>query len=243
MSGIEARATLSEHGTYARYVQKCRCDACRQACNEYRQRWQQLADNQALRLAKKHPQEPITRRVYMGRGRWADNKACPGPPGQECASGSLLRKDSVGGLCRRCRLRLIANDVVDAAPATRHLRKLARNGISYVQAARECGVRKTTCGEVRAGSKKRIRRHTLNAILSVEICDEIRSDGAQVPAGPTLRRLEELVAMFGSRAAVARELGYRTLALQSFYLVKRGATTVRNFNARRVEALHRQWCA
>jgi hypothetical protein len=220
------------HGRNARYVRGCRCDLCRTANRNAQRRRAAHAKAAAaeISLAPAPPARGRTGRLYR--------RMCPGPPdGGGCKRGAHLKSNSIGGLCWGCRQQLVWNGIVDAGPTRRHLRKLGRKQIGYKRVAAVAGVGKTILQQIRRGKRKRCRKETERRVLAVGAGDV--ADGGWVAAGPTLRKLGDLVRVFGSKAAVARELGYKTPALQ---IAPRGAATVRGFNARRVAALHAEWC-
>lgn len=131
---------------------------------------------------------------------------------------------------------------VPAAQARTHLRELAAAGVGYKTVARLAGLADSTVGKILwpsryrgMGTSKGIRAETERAILSVSL--EMAAGAQKVPAGPTWRLLDDLIARGFYKTWIARELrGPQARALQ----VRRDL--VRASTARKVEELHRR-CA
>lgn len=180
-----------EHGTRGRYVQGCRCDACREANT----RAARERDARA-RAAAAHLERP------------ADG-ICPGVHDAPC--GTRLRSDS-GPRCARCTARLVWDGLVDAAPARRHLRELSRQGVGYQSVSDASDVSRSILWKIGHGQRKRIRRSTRDAILAVS--RGAAAGGSRVPAGPTWRMIDALLPEFLTRGRLALALGYKQPALQ-----------------------------
>jgi AraC-like DNA-binding protein len=126
---------------------------------------------------------------------------------------------------------------VDAGPARDHLAWLASCGVGLKTVARVGGLSHGTLSKLvygeparGMGPSKRIRPATAEKIMAVM---PHQAAGAQrVPAGPTWRLLDELIARGWSRSELARRLGATTPALQV------GRHRVRASTARAVEVLH-----
>jgi hypothetical protein len=205
------------HGTRSRYVTGCRCDACREANRLYYHERQAKARAAALELAV----APV-----------AAGRLCPGIEGEPCKKGVRLRKDSIGGICSDCRVRLTWNGLVPAARAREHLLKLSEAGVGRRAVEAASDIASSILSDVFTGKAAHIRRDTERRILQV---DELAlADHSLVPARPTLKRIRELVRLGYTRGELAQRLGYVNAALQ----LKRGLITARN--AHRVERLHRE---
>jgi hypothetical protein len=190
------------HGTRARYVAGCRCDGCRGATAAY-QRARTVAANEAVRTLAPAPAAIIEKSWRFGKAR--RYRACPGVGERPCPSRRHVRKDSPGGRCRDCRLRLIANDLVSAAPARRHLLSLARAGIGRRSVQAACDVADSILGAIRSGARHQVRRQTLARILAVT--PDARADHALVPAARTWRWIRRLLDEGYTRQDLARALG------------------------------------
>jgi hypothetical protein len=92
------------------------------------------------------------------------------------------------------------------------MRKLQRQGVGYRAIAAASDVARTVVMEIRSGKKRRCRAGTVRAILAVGL--EQASDGALVDAGPTRRRIMELLREGFTKAQLARRFGLETGALQ-----------------------------
>lgn len=96
------------------------------------------------------------------------------------------------------------NRIVDAAPALARIRELSRRGMGYRQVAAAAGVPTSTVSAIRGGRKRRIREATARRILAVP-CR--RAPGALIPAGPSWKLLDKLVADGYPRIRLAFWLG------------------------------------
>ena len=220
------------HGTRARYVSGCRCDACRGSNRAYYHERQRRAKEAAvLIVAPEAPVEQLWTAPDGTRKARTYKRACPGVNGQPCPRHSHLRKDSKGGVCGECRVRLVWNGLVDAEPARTHLAMLSRVGVGRRAVEAACGVADTVLQEVISGKKTKIRANTSRDILSVDA--SAKSDGALVPAKATWKRIREMVKVGYSKAELAKELGYAVPALQ----IGRRQVTVRNEHE--VKKLHK----
>lgn len=94
-------------------------------------------------------------------------------------------------------------ELVDAAPARRHLRKLSRQGCGYKQAADAAGIGKSTAIRILTGEQRVMRACALRRLLAVDA--GAAADHALVDAAPTWRLIGELV-----------ELGYRKAWLSAW---------------------------
>lgn len=190
------------HGTRARYVAGCRCDACRSATSAY-QRARTVAANEAVRSLAPAPAAIIEKPWRFGKPR--RYRACPGDGTRPCAARRHVRKDSTGGRCRDCRLGLIANDLVVASPARRHLLSLSRAGIGRHSVAAACDVPHSILSAIKRGARRQLRRQTLARILAVT--PEARADASLVPAAKTWRWIRKLLDEGYTRQDLARALG------------------------------------
>lgn len=224
------------HGTRARYTSGCRCGKCRganrKAYHERQRRAKELAA-QIMTPAAPSPQKWTTPsgeqkvRIYK--------RACPGVGGRPCATSSHLRKDSKGGVCGKCRLKLDWNGLVDAARARRHLRRLSRLGVGRRSVRAACDVGDTTLQRIITGQKQRIRARTERRILEVDA--EAVADHGLVDAAETWRLVEELLRHDFTEAGLARLLGSKA-KYPSLQLGRRKVTAK---NAQKVRRLHRRY--
>jgi hypothetical protein len=202
------------HGTRARYVAGCRCDDCREANRLAYHERQARAKAAAIAAVPSSP-APIAKPWTAPDGTIklrTYRRACPGPGGAGCPYGTHLRKDSTGGLCERCRLRLVYNGLVPATAARAHLRALSRAGIGRraVQAATDLSG--TILGHIRTGRRKNIRASTEARILAVDAA--AIADHGCVAGGRTWRTIRKLLGYGLTRGEIAQRLGAERPALQ-----------------------------
>lgn len=126
------------------------------------------------------------------------------------------------------------NGIVLAAKARAHLAELAAKGVGRRAAGDACDVSDTTLSAIIGFRKLSIRARTERAILSVTA--DAAADRALIPAGPTWKLLDDLIADGYSKAELARALGYKRPALQ----LNRDKVTVRN--AHDVQRLYLRLC-
>ncbi len=185
-----------------------------------------------------------------------DNRGAHGPGSYACYSLCTCR-------CWPCgqarsdydRARAKANSYgqplqVDAEPVRAHVRQLMcdgppgahHKGVGLKTIAKVAGVSNGALWKLvygapdRDGPSKKVRRSTADKLLAVTLAD--MADGATVPAGPTWRRIDEMVAAGWAKAAIARHVhGPQAVALQ----LSPKRVTARN--ARRVADLHAAWTA
>ena len=124
------------------------------------------------------------------------------------------------------------NGVVDAAPARAHLLKLGRQGVGYKSVAAAASVAVSVVAKIRSGERVQVRASTARRILGVTA--DARADASTVPAGPTWRRIRQLLEEGYTKGRIARELGAQRPALQL------GRRRVLASTAVRVERLHRR---
>lgn len=119
-------------------------------------------------------------------------------------------------------------DLVDAAPARRHLLKLSREGVGRRAAANAAGLAISVVFEVRSGGKQKIRRGTAEKILAVTGAAKLGA--ALVDGKATMRRLEQLQKMGLSKSEIARRLGSKgkqpALQIAGPLVTKRNAEAV-----------------
>lgn len=101
---------------------------------------------------------------------------------------------------------------VDNAEAREHLAWLRTQGVGYRTVAVRTGMSRTTITKIGSGTVTRSRRATIDEILAVG--KSAAHGRALVDAGPTWRRIDDLLAHGWTRAGIASALGYRTPALQ-----------------------------
>jgi hypothetical protein len=122
------------------------------------------------------------------------------------------------------------NGIVPADRARKHLRKLSRAGVGRHSVSAATDLSDSILWEIRRGARLHIRARTERKILAVTPAQ--RADHSYVPAGKLWRLIGELLEEGYTKAALARELGYRTRAIQ----FRRDRVTARN--ERKVIALH-----
>jgi hypothetical protein len=201
------------HGTRSRYVSGCRCDKCRAANREAYHKLQEEAKEAAQEIKTENsPREQVWTAPDGTKKIRTYKRACPGVNGEPCPIKAHLRKDSKGGVCGTCRLKLVWNGLVDAAPAREHLLKLSSEGVGYKAVSEACDVGKTALQEILQGTKTRIRAKSLKRILSVD--SSALADHALVPAGPTWVLVTKLLADGFTKGSISRRIGNKTPALQ-----------------------------
>lgn len=151
-----------------------------------------------------------------------------------------------GCRCRPCRdannayyherKRRIEPAYVGADPAREHITFLATQGVGLKQVSKVSGVahgalHKLVYGtpSIGRGPSKRIRKATLDSILSVTPRDG--AEGSKVEAGPVWADVGRLLSRGWTKAAIAHAIGNRTGALQL------SRVTVTRRNARAIHAL------
>lgn len=188
------------HGVRARYVCGCRCDPCRAANTAYAR---VLAER--VRLAAEENADK--------RERHTPATVCPGTTARGRICGARTRMDSPGGICERCRRRLVDDCIVSAAPARAHMVVLSNAGVGRRVVADASGVSLSVVEAIRRGARRRARRSTVAAILSVTA--EALADHSLVDAAPSWILLDELIALGFTKRAIAKSIhGPRSVALQ-----------------------------
>jgi hypothetical protein len=122
------------------------------------------------------------------------------------------------------------NGIVDAKRARRHLFRLSRVGVGQWAVCHATDIARSMIHEIKNGDRLRIRARTERKILAVTSAS--RGDASLVPAAKAWRLLEHLIDEGFTKSRLAKELGYRTRALQ----LRRDRITARN--EQRVVALH-----
>lgn len=190
------QAEAFAHGTRSRYVTGCRCRPCTHAnVVAYHER-EAASKAAALELEVKEggPSPQVwttpdgTKKVRIYK------RACPGT-GEPCPYGSHLRKDSTGGICARCRKRLVWNGLVPAKAARHHMLFLSKAGIGYKSVADAASVSRNVVAKIVNGTKKMIRANTERAILEVD--RGAIADHGLVDARPMWRMIERLKRIHG----------------------------------------------
>lgn len=125
------------------------------------------------------------------------------------------------------------NGIIDAKAAQSHLQRLSGQGVGLRSVVAATDIARSILHEIVNGERLRIRARTARKILAVTP-EFARADWAKVCAANAWRLIDELIEEGFSRAAIARQLGYRTPALQ----FKRERITART--EQRVLALHRR---
>ncbi len=96
---------------------------------------------------------------------------------------------------------------VSAEPARKHIRQLARRGMGYLAIAEASGVNHNIVWGIRTGERKRARRGTVERILAVDL--SCARAGTRIPAGPTWRLLNALIARGYSKVQLTEWLGHK----------------------------------
>lgn len=167
------------------------------------------------------------------------------PPPDSFAHGTRARYVAARCRCDACRAanaayargRAVAkargewNGLVDATPAREHLKRLRRAGVGKRSVAAACDVALSIIWEVGRGERARIRKGTLNRILSVT--SGALGDHALVRAGRTWQRIRAMQKVGLSVPEIARRMGFKTAHIQI------GRRRVLARTALSVERLHR----
>lgn len=105
--------------------------------------------------------------------------------------------------------------LVDATAARDYIVKLARQGFGAMFVEKASGVGHTALWEIRSGRRKRIFPGTSDRILGVTLSDlQALKDRATVPAGPTRKLVDEILAAGFTKTYVAQRLGQKGPYLQ-----------------------------
>lgn len=121
----------------------------------------------------------------------------------------LCRAANSNYSCARERARSLGDtrDIVPADATRAHILKLSEAGIGRDVVADVAGVAVSIIDEVRTGKRLRVRRSTERNILAVD--ESARSGGARIPAGPTWRLLNDLLARGYTKLQLATWLGMK----------------------------------
>lgn len=127
---------------------------------------------------------------------------------------------------------------VGADPVRKHIAELAAAGVGLKQVAKVSGVShgslwKIVYGAPNRGPSKRVRKATADAVLAVTPRDA--ADGAKVPAGPTWKLIDEMIAAGVPKVRIAEAIGQAGPGLQL------GRLCVSGRQARAVHGLHTMW--
>ena len=121
------------------------------------------------------------------------------------------------------------NGYVSADRARQHIAQLATQGVGRRAIVEATDIADSIVAKIKAGKRQQIRAETERRILAVTA--DMACDRAIIPAAPTWRLLDELIAAGFTKTDLAQRLGY-TRALQI------GRQTVTVKNAARVRRLH-----
>lgn len=137
---------------------------------------------------------------------------------------------------RRVRVAHHGPILVDPTEARNHIAWLRRNGIGRKKIAQLAGVDRSTIGRLTDGGTDRIRVDVANRIINITL-QHVRAHARWIPAEPTRRLIEALLAAGWTRGQIARAIGHhsRTLTIASY-----GHTHVTPLNAAKIEALARR---
>jgi hypothetical protein len=184
-----------EHGTRARYVAGCRCDACR-----------------AANVAAYHERADRARAAAAELGPKTETH-CVGVHGEPCPRRTKLRLSSTGNLCAECRRRLVWNGFVAADRARAHLQALSRAGVGRRAVAEATDISESLLQKIRRGLREKIRAKTERLILDVDV--GAAADNALVDAGPVWAMVRRLMRQHGfTKAKISARIGQGGRALQ-----------------------------
>ena len=119
---------------------------------------------------------------------------------------------------------------IDASETREHLRWLKSQHVGTRTISIRTGIARTTIWNIMSGTVTRIRPDTADKLLAVG--KSTVANGALVDAGPTWRRINELLKHGWTKSAIDRALGGQGRALQI------GKKRVRASTARSIEQLH-----
>ena len=116
--------------------------------------------------------------------------------------------------CERAKARRSGDfrGLVDADRARRHILKLRRRGVGYKIVSDASGVATSIVQDILGKRRRNIRAHTERRILAVNI--KCRADRAFQSCAKPMRQLDMLVEEGYTKTRIARELGYKSHALQ-----------------------------
>jgi DNA-binding CsgD family transcriptional regulator len=109
------------------------------------------------------------------------------------------------------------------------LEHLSTIGVGYKSVAATVGCSHTTLAKIINGTRHRVRAHLAARVLEVD--RSAVADHALVPAGPTWKLLDELIAAGYTKRWLAEQLGYKAKLKRDW---------VWAINASRVERLYRR---
>lgn len=194
------------HGTRGCYVNGCRCDDCKKSNREAYHARQRMAKELAAEIVTPAVPSPQIWTAPNGEKKTRLYKrACPGVHGKPCAWGSHLRKDSKGGVCGRCRMKLNWNGLVSADRARAHIHALSKQGVGYKSVAESACVSISVMSKIRSGQKKQIRAQTEKRILEVDVT--AKADSAYVSAAATHQIIRKLLKKGYTKTEIAKRLG------------------------------------
>jgi hypothetical protein len=201
------------HGTRARYVTGCRCAPCRESNRLYYHQRQARAKALAAEVSALATPSPQTWTAPDGTKRTRlYARACPGVNGSPCPTSSHLRKDSKGGCCGGCRMKLGGGGLVSAERARVHLLALSAQGVGRDAVAAACDVAVSSVAAIANGTKTQLRADTERRILTVDV--GVIADHGLVSARPTWKLIRKLLRGGFTRGVLAQRLGLKTPKLQ-----------------------------
>lgn len=121
---------------------------------------------------------------------------------------------------------------VDASEARHHLRWLGRQNVGLRAVSARTGIARSTVERIKSGDIRKSRPATIEKILLVFPIDAL--DHAVIPAGPTWKLLDDLIAHGYTRTFIGRELGSEAKVPS----LQVGREHVIASTARKVRALH-----
>lgn len=223
------RASARAHGTRTKFVHdKCRCMPCKLANTRYETaRYARTAPPWRTRCVTRH-------RLYLVQHR--ETKAIELRTYDR--DEAFARRDALNTAAKATDLR----EPLWASPGTahavrRHLAVLAAHGISIKRVAALTGISSTRLLEVKnrrsyhsdRPRRRRLRQDTAERILGVQTIAKPAA-GAVVPAGPTWKLIDRLLARGITRSAIARALGSTAktpaLQLRRDFVLQRNADAV-----------------
>jgi hypothetical protein len=228
------------HGTRARYVTGCRCRLCRDAvCAYARERVRRVWEAVGQVEPNGPPGEKVIVKRNWGKRKEFRFKTCPGTGGAPCVKGGADLRGRYNRVCASCVERAaVWSGMVDAAPARRHMRKLARKGVGYKSVADAANVGHPIAFGIFHGRRKTCRADTLRRILRVD--EGAIADHALVPGAETIETIRGLHVQGFTWEWLSRELGFTARCGAALLVRPRATGKVCASTAFRIEKLRRR---
>jgi hypothetical protein len=114
---------------------------------------------------------------------------------------------------------------VSAEPSRRHILRLSRAGVGEKSLAAASGVGRSAIRRIRCGAQLTVTPRTESRLLAVT--KEAYGDGANLPAGPTLRLIERLLKEGFTKVELAKRISPRTSVKPALNIGKSGRVKAR----------------